>query len=127
METRQNRGTVEKYYCSVALQFAVDHRLLSISPQASEASGELHAMLISILEATLEEVRERFDVEESASGAPCVSALMGNPHIRTSPEKAARLSQQLQQWLQAFQAAHDDEGEVEYSLMLAFYPLKPID
>jgi predicted ArsR family transcriptional regulator len=53
MATRPNRGTVEKYYQTVAKKFAVDHRLLAVSSQAKKAAGEIQGMIINALQAGL--------------------------------------------------------------------------
>ena len=125
VETRQNRGTTEKYYRAVARQFAIDHQLLSMSPHADEASGELHAMLVNALEAGLMIARGRLDVSGYADRGAFLPALAGTVQVRISRDQAIQFTRQLQALLQAFQDADDEPAGSEYSMTLAFFPIHP--
>src|SRR5215510_13126289 len=55
--TRQNRGTVEKYYLAVARQFRADSRLFSTA-DGSEAQGDaLQTMISTVFDRTADEMR----------------------------------------------------------------------
>jgi predicted transcriptional regulator len=125
VKTRQNRGTVEKYYQTVARKFAVDQQLLSPTPTANEVMGELQTMVTNALQTSLSEAHTDFAVDlTNKSDAACLPIATTHTRIRTSRKQIARLIQKLQKWSEECRAAHDDKGEVEYNLTLAFYPVK---
>src|SRR5215475_958756 len=55
VETRRNRGTVEKYYRAVAEGFMVDRKLLETGKGARKATRGYESLMLSALEATLME------------------------------------------------------------------------
>src|SRR5262245_16404794 len=56
--TRQNRGTIEKYYIAVARQFKADSRIFSVAEADSQAGGEaMRGVISTIFERTADEMR----------------------------------------------------------------------
>jgi len=124
VKTHRNRGTVEKYYRAVAEDFTVDRKLFAVRPQPEEAIAALQDMFTGALEATLSELRESIAdklIQPADEGHP---AILTRLHIRTSQEQVEKLKTKLWEWLEACQAADQEEGEVEYGLTVAFYPIK---
>lgn len=123
VKTKQNRGTVERYYQAAAKKFAVDQQLLSPSPKARAVVGELQAMVVNALQASLSDARESFPDLNKLDRASLPIATK-QTRIRTSQKKILRLSHKLQKFGEECQASHDENGELEYNLTLAFFPIK---
>src|SRR5262245_29527269 len=58
VETRANRGTVEKYYGAVAEDFVVDRNLLELQSGPRRATKGYEALCMRALQATLSEARK---------------------------------------------------------------------
>ncbi len=123
VETKQNRGTIERYYQAAAKKFAVDQQLLAPSPKARVAVGELQAMVVNALQASLSDARENFP-DLKKLGPASLPIAMKQARIRTSQKKILKLVQKLQKFGEECQAAHDETGELEYNLTLTFFPIK---
>lgn len=122
VETRQNRGTTEKYYQPVAKQFGVDRKLLSVQPEEKGSTGEVIGIFTAALEDTIAEIRQSasrnlFQPEENAS-----VAVFSRGHIVATKEQMNELMMKLQEWLKECRAVHDDSQLVRYGLTVAFYP-----
>jgi DNA-binding transcriptional ArsR family regulator len=123
--TRQNRGTMEKYYLAVARQFRADARLFSTG---SEAEGDAMQRVVSTLfERTADEMRGliargrgRQEIEEQG--------VLSHLEIRTSTRQARRIQARLTRLVESLgdlPEAGDASGGRRYRLTLAFYPLDP--
>lgn len=124
VETRQNRGTIEKYFQAVAKQFIVDHDLLSLSGPSEDAIGELQGMVINTLQEGLAEARQRFSIAHLGSTSHQLPLVLAQRRIRASQAQIEKLSQSLQAWLAECKATQHEESDVEYALTLAFYPVQ---
>jgi len=124
IKTKRNRGTVEKYYQAMAGHFTVDRKLFAVRPRAEEAIEALQAMLASPLEATLSEIRQSIAAKLIEPEDERRAAILSRLHIRTTQAQIEKLKKKLQAWLKECRAADRKRGEVEYSLTVAFYPIK---
>jgi DNA-binding transcriptional ArsR family regulator len=105
VRTRQNRGTMEKYYLAVARQFRADSRVFSAADASPEAKGDaLRAMITTAFDRTAEE--------------------MLGTDLKHGRQFQARLMKLIKS-LEGAPEAGTKSGERKYRLTLAFYPLEP--
>lgn len=122
--TRQNRGTLEKYFLAVARAFRADPKLFaSVSPGGPETEA-LQAMAVTTLEKTAGELREVISAgytDLEVEGALCHCEIHG------SPEDLQRVRAKLEELLSEVQALHDpdnvDGSERRFRLSVAYFPL----
>jgi predicted ArsR family transcriptional regulator len=110
VKTQKKRGTIEKYYRTVAKRFSVDSSLFEMMKNGKKAIGEFRAMFNTMLENTMREKRE-------------VEVTLARKHIRTTAANLKDMQEKIHKMLDEFAAAEDKKGEVEYRLVLVFYPL----
>jgi DNA-binding transcriptional ArsR family regulator len=103
--TRPNRGTVEKYYQAVAVQFQVAVSAPSTDAGAGEKLSAQEAMLTSILEDTRKELlastRRAPGVPSDAEEAPFVARVSVNVSVR----KVRAVRRQLLHWIEKLRSA----------------------
>lgn len=124
VKTRRNRGTVEKYYRAVAECFTVDQKIFEVGPRAKETLRGLEAMYISALEATLSEIRQGITTKLIRPEDKGSTSILARMRLRSTQTQVEKLKEKIQEWFKECQAADHKHGEVEYSLTLAFYPIK---
>ena len=124
IETRPNRGTVEKYYQATAKKFAIGQNLLAGTARAGEVANEIQAMILNALQAGLVDAQSSFASKMLKTKADCYPIAATHARLRVSKKQIAELVQQIQKWSANCLAANDEAGEVEYSLTLAFHPLR---
>lgn len=122
--TRQNRGTLEKYYRAVAKLFRAEPDLLS----TGESTEEWASLGAQMLSATAEELRTSVaDLE------PGRRPMLIQAKVEAEQERIDELQQRLEALLKDFsdeQAALEKERDgkaperANYRLALAFYPVK---
>jgi predicted ArsR family transcriptional regulator len=127
VETRPYRGILEKYYQSVAEEFKTDESLLRLREETQETTESLYQAMRALFESTLEDLRHTLmvKVQEAAEGstgrAARVHGLLNRARLRR--EKAEEFSEKVAALCEEFGAADEPEGDVEYNLTLAFFPL----
>lgn len=124
VETRPKRGTTEKYFEAVAKSFIIDQPLLSTQEQVGKFATEVQTLLVNAIEACLHDARNHFDTGSGASVEHSEAGMITQFRIRTSPEKRKVLIRQLLEWVRAYEAAADPNGEVEFSNLIAIFPVK---
>ncbi|MCS6989547.1 MAG: helix-turn-helix domain-containing protein [Chloroherpetonaceae bacterium] len=120
--TKQNRGTLEKYYQAIAKHFTLSPVLFEVRLDADDArSSTTELTFSSALQATLTELKEslRKRLIKPAASHPFFRRL----HIRTSREKAAKLQAQFEEWIAECEKAHQENGERLYGVTATFYPV----
>lgn len=125
VETRPNRGTVEKYYCAVASQFRIDQDLLRVGKH--NISTEMHAVLVNTLQDSLVDACDLFDPGAIVDDAPCCTMLMIRAQRNLTETQARKLVERIQACLQEIEqeSATTDPTEQTYALTVAFYPTRP--
>ncbi|MBC8042253.1 MAG: helix-turn-helix transcriptional regulator [Rhizobacter sp.] len=142
VETKQNRGTLEKYYHAVAEHFTLSPQLFEVrldgvpangdagssgmgngeDVTTSAAGGASEVMLSSALQATMMEVKEslarKLITQTDAYG------FFTRLQVRASQPEIEKLQSHLQAWINECRAASHDDGETIYGLTLAFYPIE---
>ena len=130
--TRQNRGTVEKYYLAVARTFRGDSR--AFQPKADRDVGNektvaILQMISTIFDTTTAELASLVDQGEDAMNAIEEEGIVSFLEIRTSKAKLKELRDKLNEIIQSLTAVtegaaeSEDAGQGRYRLTLAYYPL----
>ncbi len=126
--TRQNRGTIEKYYLAVAQQFRADARIFSAADAGSKAEADtLQAMISTVFDRTADEMgglvaqgRGRQGIEEQG--------VLSYLEIRTDTKHGRRIQARLMRLIKSFEETPkggEKPGGRSYRFTLAFYPLEP--
>jgi predicted ArsR family transcriptional regulator len=123
IEERPKRGTVERYYQSVAERFEVAPDLFSTPATDDESAFQL---IRSVLQETESELQ--FVSDHQADLAPDEErhALFLRLTVTARPEDLEVLQQKLMVWLEEANAANIDDEDADnletYAGLLAFYP-----
>ncbi len=123
VRTRQNRGTLEKYYRAIARSFTVDAGLFS-TPVSKSSPSPLPDMIGSVLDRTRDELAQLIGSE--SAGEIESSGLISFIEIHASESEMEKLRDALETLIRATAAPDEDEAESEerrYRLTLAFFPL----
>lgn len=126
--TRQNRGTLEKYYRAVARSFRADASAFTAGPETSDEERDtLREVIRTIFASSATELERLLDAGrgEAIEEEGVLSFL----EIRAPEEDVAELRRRLAdvlEWLQACAERGEQEDEashVRYRLTMALYPL----
>jgi DNA-binding transcriptional ArsR family regulator len=128
--TKRNRGTLERYYLSVARRFNTEAALFAgdDSPPAAEA---LQSIVATILETTGRELSELSELAAGHDGKAAEECLLSFIYLEADQKTITRLQRRMKKLLTDIQALDDrsdrdeDDGPKmrKYRLTLAFYPL----
>jgi DNA-binding transcriptional ArsR family regulator len=129
VDTRQNRGTVEKYYRAVARRFMIKPDLLRMDQdQLDGADNANYAALINTLQNTLNDACNLFDPDAAQNTDPCCSVVLVHAHRALTEAQANALIDKIQDWLGEFDTLVADEEEGEsgqtYTLSIALFPTR---
>jgi len=123
VEEKPKRGTIERYYRTVASRFEVDHELFSTSPQSRDEGIDMMRTLLRDTEADLVKLMSRADETTRDTGHPPVLMRVA---VRGTDKELGRLRDKLQEWLEECEViAESGEGRddgIAYAGLLAFYP-----
>jgi len=126
--TRQNRGTVEKYYMAVARQFKADSRIFSAADTGGdEGDAALLAMISTVFDRTADEMRGLVTQERGRAGIE-EKGVLSYLEIRTDREHARRLQARLTKLIQSLAGTDEVAKKASaksYRLTIAFYPIQP--
>ena len=128
--TRRNRGTLERYYVTVARNFRADPRLFAGGARASKAAT-MQSIVTTILGSTGQEL-DRLAASGGAEAGLGEEAVLSYLAIDADPETIARLQRRLSRLLADIQKLTDDPATPRrdarrYRLTLAFFPLDRFD
>lgn len=123
--TRQNRGTLEKYYLAIARGFLTDSRLFSADRSPTGETEGWQDIAATLLESSAIELRNlaRSSVDICDNEA---EAIIVQLQIVARESRIAELQEKLLGLLKEIQELddEDEEGDVAYRMTLAFYPLE---
>jgi DNA-binding transcriptional ArsR family regulator len=126
--TRQNRGTIEKYYMAVARQFRGDSRMFSAADLGSVEGGDaLQAMISTVFERTSDEMRELIAQGRGKEGIE-EQGVLSYLEIQTDRKHGRRIQARLMKLLKSLEDPHaggEKPGGRSYRLTIAFYPIEP--
>jgi predicted ArsR family transcriptional regulator len=123
VKTQKKRGTIEKYYRTVAKRFSVDSSLFEMMRNGKKAISEFRGMFTTMLENTMREINESISEKLICPEKKEVEVTLARKHIRTTPAKLKKMQDKIRKMLDEFAAAEDKKGDTEYRLVLVFYPL----
>lgn len=123
VEEKPKRGTVERYYRTIANRFEVDPELFTPTAELKHEGLDMMRSLIRETESDLQRLLANPDM--SASDPNSLPLLMRFA-IRGTDDEIQRLRNKLEEWLEESQCLADrgedrDEGTA-YAGLLAFYP-----
>ncbi len=124
--TRQNRGTLEKYYMAVARAFRADARAFSAGDDATDDEKEtLRSMVSTIFDTSSAELMKLL---ESGRGADCIDeeGLLSFVEIHAGREQLGELRRRLLEVIEGIAGMDegpDDEDKERFRLTLAYFPL----
>ena len=126
--TRQNRGTIEKYYMAVAQQFRADSRIFSAPDAGSEVQGDaLLAMISTVFDRTADEMRGLVTKDRGRDGIE-EQGVLSYLEVRTDGKHGRQLQARLMKVIKSIEGlpeATEKGSGRRYRLTLAFYPLEP--
>jgi DNA-binding transcriptional ArsR family regulator len=121
--TRQNRGTIEKYYLAVARQFKADSRIFSAADPGSPAKDDaMHSMISTVFDRTSEEMRGLLAQGRGKKGVE-EKGLLSYLEIRTDARRGRQLQARLERLIKSLEDDGGKLGAKRYRFTLAFYPL----
>ena len=125
--TRQNRGTIEKYYVAVAKQFKADSRIFTGAAARSPAGGDtLQAMISTVFDRTSDEMRGLIAQGRGQEGIE-EQGILSYLEIRTDARHGRRIQARLASLIKAIEGKGTKPGGNRYRLTLAFYPIEVED
>ncbi|HEX8636938.1 MAG TPA: helix-turn-helix domain-containing protein [Pyrinomonadaceae bacterium] len=122
VETRQNRGIVEKYYLAAAKTFVVDPHLFA-GKESEESRGVLASVFSSVIEAATTQIRQSLAsglITPDANHQPVIVHLP----IRGSAKQIEKMNRTLEKCIKQIQGDAEETGEKNFALLLAFYPVR---
>ncbi|MDX2128901.1 MAG: helix-turn-helix domain-containing protein [Chloroherpetonaceae bacterium] len=120
--TKQNRGTLEKYYQAIAKHFTLSPVLFEVRLDTDEEKSKSSELTFSsALQATLSELKESLNKKliKSSGSHPFFRRLQ----IRTSKEKATKLQAQFEAWIEECEKSNQKNGEQTFGITATFYPI----
>ena len=122
IEEKPKRGTIERYYKTVADRFEVDPTLFTTSRDKEDSAVE---MLRSVFWETESELVRWFETHEITDPEDENVPFIMKFGVRGTPEQVAEMSKKLEAWLEECKAAgcdvEDSPDLVSYSGLIAFY------
>jgi DNA-binding transcriptional ArsR family regulator len=120
--TKQNRGTLEKYYQAVAKHFTLSPVLFEVRLDTDEENASTTELTFSsALQSTLSELKESLNKKLIKSGN--THPFFQRLQIRTSREKAEKLQAQFEAWISECEKSNQKNGEQLYGITATFYPI----
>lgn len=123
VNTRKKRGTIEKYYRTVARRFSIDRKLFELSSSAREAIGGLQEMVLGFLNETASEIQKSIADKLIDKDNKKSKAFILRTHIRGSKAKIDKLKKEFEKLIKKCDEVDSENGEVEYGFTLLFYPI----
>lgn len=123
VKTRKKRGTLEKYYQTVAQAFTIDRRLFKVLPHAGAALNNVHTMFTNILEETLSEVYRNIEEYPHTRRDKKKRVILSHARIRATPEQILILEKKINGLLKKYESIEQQTSAAEYGFTLVFYPV----
>jgi predicted transcriptional regulator len=123
VDTKQIRGTVEKYYQTVARKIIVDHAMVgSLEEEAGDPATK--NVVMNTIQACLVDARDHFD-DESESEVNQAEVILAQAKMELTPSQIQMFEEKLDRLLEEIQEIEPkDEEPVTYSFTAACFPIK---
>ncbi len=122
VEEKPKRGTIERYYKTIADRFEVDPGLFSSHRDSGDGALDLLRQVIRDVES---DVVKWFDQHADAEADRDDLPLLMKYNVRGSPEEIARLREKIEGFLEDCNAAGEDRAHdpdhLSYAGFIAFY------
>jgi len=122
VKTEQKRGTTEKYFQAVASTFTIDEQLMTGISQSADAMEAFDSAISSIFTVTQDEIRASLSSKLFDPSDKSMPGRVSRSVLRASPKQIAALNKKMNAWIEACEKADDKNGELTYSVMVAFFP-----
>lgn len=128
--SRQNRGTVEKYYLAVARTFRADSRAFDPKGEGLSEKSAVRQMVSTIFDTTSAELASLMEGGEDAMKGIEEEGIVSFLEIHASKEELKEVRDKLNEIVQSLakdaegRAPSDDAEQGRYRLTLAYYPLE---
>ena len=123
VEERPKRGTVERYFRTIASRFEVDPELFTTGGAAEDDAFDV---IRSVIRETESELIRLFEHQAKLDEDEEQAAVFMRMAIKGTPEEIERLHEKLGEWLEECKAVpvdREDTSDLEsYAALLAFYP-----
>ena len=119
--TRQNRGTIEKYYLAIARAFRADSRIFTGTPSEGDT---LAAMISTVFDRTADEMRGLIAQRQGREGVE-EQGVLSFLELRTDRKHGRKIQAQLMKLIKSLEKEGPKDGDKRYRFTLAFYPLDP--
>lgn len=123
IEEKPKRGTIERYYRTVADRFEVDPGLFTTSPAAGD---DAHDMIRSLFRQSETELVRFFEQHRDDPPADDELPLVMRFGIRGTPEEINALKSKLEDWLEDVKGRsrnrEDSDDLVSWSCLMALHP-----
>jgi predicted ArsR family transcriptional regulator len=123
VETKQVRGTVEKYFQTVARKIIVDHALVgSLEEEGGET--EVKNIVMNTIQACLVDARDNFD-EQARQKDIRSAVILAQAKLQLSAAQLTALEEKLETILEEVSKIESEEEDQEsYSFTAACFPIK---
>lgn len=126
VEERQKRGTVERYYKTIASRFEVDPEIFETHPDS--AQDEMGKVVRTLFRESQNELMRLTALDPSEAEPEGPLPLVVRASVQASPAQIEKLRSLLEDWLEQCQALAEDGAspapdDLTYSGLIAFYPL----
>lgn len=126
--TRQNRGTVEKYFVAVARAFRADSRVFQPEEKGDERSVALTQMFSTIFDTTTVELTALVSRGPEGMSAIEEQGIVSFLEVRATKAQIEEVQSKLQEIIQSLVTETEtdessNEEQRRYRLTLAYYPL----
>ncbi len=122
VRTSKKRGTVEKYYQTVARTFAVDRRLFKLKSQARAAHNGMQDVITGIFEDTLSEIRDNLAKRINKPKSKDNRIIVSHSRVRVTQNDIVSLDKNIKALLKKFETKKHVPGTIDYGYTLALYP-----
>lgn len=127
--TRQNRGTLEKYYLAVARGFRADPAIFTAEKPSTDELSALRSMVTTVLDSTSAEIMQCIDRERNVASLQ-TDGLLACVELRLDWEEIVELRRRLQETMDWIMSLNDPDVDLEdpelerFRLSIAYFPLK---
>jgi predicted transcriptional regulator len=124
--TRQNRGTLEKYYQSVARSFRADPQLFLSADREAPQAGAMQTMISNLFGNVTQEIGAIVNAAQGMQGLE-EEGVMAHCEVRATEADIKKLQRRLNRLVKSLIQDDEEDENLDdlrrYRLVLAFYPL----
>ncbi len=123
VRTKQNRGTLEKYYRPVARRFTVKRELLALANSSAGFSTDLADLITVGLEETAADIRASAEAGAFETAEAIDNITFSRFEITGTPDQIEAALKKLQAYVNETEQIQNKSGAQQYGVTVAFYPI----